>query len=274
MVKLFRYTSRLKLRVIGGAVRKHGTGDTAKPVNKGKQCSLVRVTPAAACPQAGQAVLLADKHLIPPGQARRQALPPQLGSARRHVRSPALCRQVAPSSSSRFRRKRRRAACCSMGLRGSRHRTRRHQPRIWPPGRDAVLSDRPFDRAARDVHRLRASRQAAYRLGGPAHEGGHHGARRPLPGNRVRRRRSRHGRCCPSGGKVRQRRAGLRRADAFLRAGTHLQPVRGPVRPRRRSQTGRRRPGPSDTAWARRHPPAVCKPWSGSSPMRELGGRR
>src|SRR5580704_12902740 len=80
------------------------------------------------------------------------------------------------------------------GLCRCRRAGRRDQPGLRRACRDFGIPDPASDHPQDLLHRLDQGRQGSRGDGGPAHEARHHGARRPRPRDRVRRRRCRIGR--------------------------------------------------------------------------------
>ncbi len=116
------------------------------------------------------------------------------------------------------------------------------QPRLRRSGQYLELSRAPSGDPEDLLHGLGPGRQAPRRPGRPAHEARHHGARRPQPGDRIRRRRSRCGHQGPGLRQVPQRRASLRVAHALHRPGEHLRRIHPALHRGSTRREGRQRP--------------------------------
>ena len=119
----------------------------------------------------------------------------------------------------------------------------RAQSRVRRAGESVRAPDPVADRAQGVVHRLDPGRQASRRARRQGRQAHHAGARRPLAGRRVRRRRSGKDRRHHRGVQVPQRRAGLHLADALLCAGAGLRPLRQALHRLRQQHQARRRAG-------------------------------
>ena len=118
------------------------------------------------------------------------------------------------------------------------------------------------------VHRLGAGRQASQRAGGQPHEARHHGARRPLAGAGVRRRRRGGRRQADGRLQVPQRRPGVRVAHPLLRARQGLRQLRRQVHRHRQARPRSATAWSPTRAWGRSPTRAASTPSRRSWPTR------